>query len=211
MKQPAKQFKIILASGSPRRVEMLQSLGLKFEVLPADVDETVTPGITPPDLVSSLALSKAQRVEEIIKERQKTAEHDILIIAADTVVALGMEILGKPINRDDAIETLKALSGKAHQVFTGVSYLHLDKDLNRVAHIEQTDETEVFFRDLDIDEITSYVDTAEPMDKAGAYALQGIGAFMVSKINGCPANVKGLPTPLVVQQLRQFGILVMGL
>jgi len=190
---------------------MLQNLGLQFEVLPADVDESVTPGITPPDLVSSLALSKAQRVEEIVKERQQNSEDDILIIAADTVVALGMDILGKPTSRQDAINTLSALSGKPHQVFTGVCYLHLDKNLNRVAHVEETDETEVFFRELDLAEIISYVDTGEPMDKAGAYALQGIGAFMVSKISGCPANVKGLPTPLVVQKLRDFGVFVMGL
>lgn len=203
-----KNFRIILASASPRRVTLMKNLGLEFEILPADIDEIVEPGLSPEKVVMNLARDKAAKVMSLVQERERPGISHV-IVAADTVVALGQNILGKPQDRKDAIEMLSQLSASAHYVYTGV---HILKSNGQGEWQSLTDfgETRVFMRNLSAGEIAAYVDTEEPMDKAGAYALQGIGAFLVQGIEGCPANVIGLPVPKVLEMLRSLNLPVMG-
>jgi len=199
---------IILASSSPRRIELLQNLGLRFEILPADIDE-ITLFEKPAEIVEDLAFLKAQRVQEILLTKKTSlAKQPHVILAADTIVVKGENVLGKPRDREDAIAMLTSLSGSCHEVFTGIHVIHSrpEGSLSYRAH----DLSKVYFRTLQNSEIESYVETREPMDKAGAYALQGIGAFLVEKIEGCPTNIIGLPIARTVELLRRCQITVMG-
>lgn len=198
-------MQVILASASPRRVEMMRNLGIDCRIMPADVDETVEPGSLPPRVVQDLARDKARKIASLVKDEGGEA----IIVAADTVVASG-EILGKPSSVEDAVSALMQMSGKSHKVYTGVCLIRLDEG-NVAEERLFVDETTVHFREIDLSEARAYVATGEPADKAGSYALQGIGAFLVKGIEGCPANVKGLPVPLLVGHLRQMGLTVMGL
>ena len=202
---------IILASASPRRVALLKNLGLEFSVRPADIDETVAPGLSPEEVVMSLARQKAAKVRDLVQEEGGREDVSLYVIAADTVVAQDDKILGKPQDRDDAIAMLSHLSGNSHYVFTGVTILKREAGTSGPWQ-ELTDHgaTKVYFRNLSAQEIAAYVDTEEPTDKAGAYALQGIGAFLIEGIEGCPANVIGLPVPKVLLMLRSLGLPVMG-
>ena len=167
---------IILASASPRRKEILKNAGLVFKVCPANADET-TDKTEPCEVVTELAERKAQALD---------AGEDI-VIAADTVVAIGREILGKPHDENDAERMLSLLSGRVHQVYTAVSV----KDKNKtVTFCEKTD---VYFKELTKAQINAYIKTGEPSDKAGAYAIQGKGAVLIKKIEGDYLNVVGLP------------------
>jgi len=200
---------IILASSSPRRIELMQNLGLRFEILPADIDEVTEHAQVPAEVVAELAYMKAKRVQEILQEkRSKLLTQPHVILAADTIVVLEDDVLGKPEDRADAIAMLTRLSQTCHEVFTGVHVIHKDGE-KTIAH-HDVGVSKVFFRKLDKQEIESYVDTGEPMDKAGAYALQGIGAFLVEKIEGCPTNIIGLPIPRTVDLLRKCRIKIMG-
>ena len=185
---------IILASASPRRRELLERIGLTgFTVAAPNVDESVEPRLSPADTVEQLSLRKARAAAE------RFGPND-LIIAADTVVALDGGILGKPRDRDDAFAMLSALSGREHHVYTGVTVLRGNKI------VTEHEETAVTFRALSPDEIRGYIATGEPLDKAGAYGIQGVGALLVSGIRGDYSNVMGLPVFRLGQILREFGL-----
>ncbi|MBX9938695.1 MAG: Maf family protein [Candidatus Obscuribacterales bacterium] len=202
-------LKIILASSSPRRIQLLQNLSLQFEVKPADIDETVPPGLSPPQIVCELARQKG---EKILSDLSFAPSTRYLIIAADTLVARDDEVLGKPIDRQEAIKMLMSLSNRSHSVYTGV-HLIMTAPNQGDGHLSRTffGDTKVVVRSLQLEEVEAYAATGEPDDKAGAYALQGIGAFLIDHIEGCPANVIGLPVPLLVKEMRAMGVAVMGL
>jgi septum formation protein len=199
---------IILASSSPRRIELMQNLGLRFEILPADIDE-VTSAQGPAEIVTDLAYLKAKRVKELLNEKKgNLAKQPYVILAADTIVVLDGDVLNKPNDRDDAIAMLTRLSHRCHEVFTGVHLIHCQAE--GTVSYQDVGVSKVYFRQLQKREIEHYVDTKEPMDKAGAYALQGIGAFLVEKIEGCPTNIIGLPISRTVALLRQCQISILG-
>ncbi|MEX2606551.1 MAG: Maf family protein [Kiritimatiellia bacterium] len=179
----------ILASASPRRAELLRSAGLDFEVIPARVDETPLPGEAPADLVARLSHLKAAAVFDV--------HPDALVLAADTVVVSDGVILGKPADAKEARAMLTALSGRTHQVLTGFSILRPDRP-----HQQQVCITRVTFRKLGEDDIQAYVRSGDPLDKAGAYGIQGNAASFVQKIHGSYTNVVGLPLAEVVEALR---------
>lgn len=185
---------IILASNSPRRRELLGQMGLKdFQVSAPNVDETVEPGLSPAEMVEELSLRKARAAAE------KAGPED-LVIAADTVVALDGKVLGKPRDREDAFAMLSALSGREHRVYTGVTVLRGEEAAT--GH----EETTVAFRALEPGEIRGYIATGEPMDKAGAYGIQGLGALLVSGIRGDYCSVVGLPVFRLARMLADFGV-----
>lgn len=185
---------IILASGSPRRRELLEQIGVKdYRIVTPDVDEHVAGRPAPAALVEELSRRKAEAVRE-------KAGADALVIAADTVVALDGAILGKPHSREEAVQMLAALSGKEHAVYTGVTVLRGDEA------VTEHERTAVTFRELTGAEIDAYVSTGEPMDKAGAYGIQGVGALLVSGIGGDYFNVMGLPVCRLGRVLRSFGV-----
>ena len=185
---------IVLASRSPRRRQLLEQMGLRdFRIVCSDADETASPGLTPPALVEALSARKAAAV-------QHAAAAGDLIIAADTVVALDGAVLGKPAGERDAERMLSALSGRTHQVFTGLT-VACGADVRTVS-----EETAVTFRPLTAEEIAAYVRTGEPMDKAGAYGIQGYGALLVEGIRGDYYNVMGLPVCRLGGLLRELGV-----
>ena len=185
---------IILASQSPRRRELLTQMGLKgFKVTSPDVDETVDENLHPSLVVEELSLRKAKAVAA-------HADEDDLIIAADTVVALEGTVLGKPTDEGDAFSILSALSGNRHYVYTGITVMMGDQ-------VETCHEmTVVEFRELEPEEIEHYIATGEPMDKAGAYGIQGLGALLVDRIEGDYFNVMGLPIQRLSRILARFGL-----
>jgi len=200
---------IILASSSPRRIELLQNLGLRFEILPADIDEVTEHAQVPAEIVTELAYLKARRVQELLVEkRSKLIKQPHVILAADTIVVLNGEVLGKPVDRADAIAMLIKLSQTCHEVFTGVHVI--DCTGERTVSYQDVGVSKVYFRKLEKTEIEHYVDTGEPMDKAGSYALQGIGAFLVERIEGCSTNIIGLPVPRTVALLRKCRVRILG-
>ena len=179
---------IILASASPRRSELMTLAGFRFDVICADIDEIVPEKALPQEVVMSLALQKAQAVA---KYHRKSA-----VVGSDTVVALDGKILGKPRSEKEAAEMLRSLSGRIHKVFTGVAIVCGEKVTSFF------EETEVEFYPLTDQEILDYVATGEPMDKAGAYGIQGRGAVLVKRINGDYFNVMGLPISKVYRELK---------
>ncbi|MPM19823.1 Septum formation protein Maf [bioreactor metagenome] len=186
-------MRLILASGSPRRRELLGQMGLgEFTVISPDIDESVWKDLPPGQQVRTLSASKAAAVAA----RQEGA----MVIAADTVVVLDGLVLGKPRDREDAIRMLTALSGRRHEVYTGVT---VTKDNVTLTEHEIT---RVTFRLLSREEISHYVDTGEPMDKAGAYGIQRFGALLVEGIEGDYFNVMGLPVCRLGRMLTEFGI-----
>lgn len=207
--------RLILASQSPRRIDLLNKLGLEFEVVPSDKEEVVQPGLSPEDVVLSIAEQKAEDVVYQLRKRIETEDGPFLILAADTLVAYEGKLLGKPSDRQEAIEMLESLSGKTHMVHTGVVVFRAEKTSDnggiKKSVINAVETSYVTFRPLQRSEIEAYVDTNEPMDKAGAYALQGIGAFLVSKVDGSDSNVIGLPVSRAVDLLRRSGLKVLGL
>ncbi len=182
--------KIILASASPRRRELMGIITDNFEIITADVDETIEDGTSPEKAVMQLSLKKAEAVSE--KYRGRT------VIGADTVVVCDGRILGKPENRENACEMLKMLSGRTHFVFTGVTITDGEKaDTFFVS-------SDVTFFEMTDREILSYVESGEPDDKAGAYAIQGKGSLFVEKINGDYFNIVGFPVSEVNRHLKNF-------
>ena len=179
---------IILASASPRRSELMTLAGFRFDVICADIDEIVPEKALPQEVVMSLALQKAQAVA---KDHRKFA-----VVGSDTVVALDGKILGKPRSEKEAVEMLRSLSGRIHKVYTGVAIVCGEKVTSFF------EETEVEFYPLTDQEILDYVATGEPMDKAGAYGIQGRGAVLVKRINGDYFNVMGLPISKVYRELK---------
>lgn len=190
---------IILASQSPRRRELLGQMGLKgFKITSPDVDEDMGENLHPSLVVEELSLRKARAVAA-------HAHEDDLIIAADTVVALEGTVLGKPADEGDAFTMLSALSGNRHYVYTGVTVLQGDKA------VTQHEVTTVSFRDVEPQEIENYIATGEPMDKAGAYGIQGLGALLIDRIDGDYFNVMGLPIFRLGRILTEFGIDLLAL
>jgi septum formation protein len=185
---------IILASNSPRRKELLRQIGLDFRIDPADVDESVLPGESPEGYAVRVALDKAR----VAAARAGTG----IVIAADTIVVLDDEILGKPADAGDAERMLMKLSGKVHRVITGVAVM----DAATGKALARSSTTRVWFRGLAPREIISYVATGEPLDKAGAYGIQERGALLVEKIDGCYFNVVGLPLSLLGELLGNFDV-----
>ncbi|MBR5155330.1 MAG: septum formation inhibitor Maf [Clostridia bacterium] len=190
--------RIILASNSPRRKQLLENLGLKFEILPDSTPEPMNDSIRPDEMVMNLAKFKG---ENILK--QLNPKEEAIIIAADTVVAVNDRILGKPKTKEEAFEMLTLLSGKSHSVYTGV-YI-IENSSKKSANFYE--KTEVYFKSLDINEIKDYINIGEPMDKAGSYGIQNFGSLFVEKIHGDYFNVVGLPVCHLGKVLKQdFGI-----
>ncbi len=179
--------KIILASGSPRRRQLLDQIGIKYEVIPADINEIIEDE-RPEDVVLSLSKQKALYVANLNPGR--------IVLAADTIVVYDGEIMGKPTDKADAISMLSMLSGRVHKVYTGVTIIGRHKELDSFYEM-----TEVYMAENDRQTIEEYVATGEPMDKAGAYGIQDRGAILVKKINGDYYNVVGLPINGVYQKL----------
>jgi septum formation protein len=182
-------MKLILASQSPRRKELLGLFRLPFIVRVADIDEAMDPTLPPAQEVARVSLEKARAVERM---------EDDVVIAADTIVVLGDQLLGKPRDEAHAEEMLTALSGRAHQVMTGVTVLRGDRA------ITTTEITDIHFRELSTQEIRRYIATKEPMDKAGSYGIQGGAALFVEKLQGDYYNVMGLPVCRLLQMLREL-------
>ena len=183
-------IKIILASGSPRRRELLEQEGLEFSILVSDVDESTD--ITEPDKVVE-ELSRRKCIASV-KEYIKTTgnKEDVLVVSADTVVALDGRVIGKPKDEKEALDILMSLSGKTHDVYTGVCCIYISGDSNEEV-IAFTERTGVKMYSFDEVEAIDYIKTGEPMDKAGAYGIQGIGARLVERIEGDYNNVVGFP------------------
>ena len=189
---------IILASTSPRRRELMDLMGLRYDILAPEGDEVHDPALSPRALVEQLARQKGENVAA-------RAPESALVIAADTVVALGDRVLGKPKDRADAVEMLTALSGRAHSVFTGVCMFGSGKI------VVESEETLVHMRALSAAEIAAYADGGEPMDKAGAYGIQGGASLFIPRIEGDYFNVMGFPVCRVGQMLAgHFGLTLLS-
>ena len=185
-------MRFILASASPRRRELLRNGGFDFDVQPSQVVEEIKPGESPEEFARRAAREKAMQVEA-------SSPADSLVLGADTVVVIDGETLGKPSNREDATRMLQFLSGRTHQVHTGVCLVRAPGQIEALEHAT----TLVTFRELDEEEIRRYVESGEPMDKAGAYAVQGLASKFVTRILGCYSNVVGLPVALVYGILKK--------
>lgn len=190
-------MKLILASASPRRSEILRNAGLQFEIRKTDVDESRLADELPGDYVRRLALTKALSAAADYRE----FDGEALVLGADTVVVVDADILGKPASQDDARTMLRRLSGRIHEVHTGLALLRTPGAERRV--LEEI--TRVHFASLSEQEIEDYIATGEPFDKAGAYAIQGIGGRYVTRIEGCYFNVMGLPLAKLWPLLRELG------
>jgi septum formation protein len=191
--------RLILASASPRRRELLARLGLPFDVWPSGIEETLAPGIPAPVLAMALARAKARDVADRLRVAGSEAA---LILGADTLVVLDGHPLGKPATRDEARTMLRALRGRSHEVVTAVVLL----DVPGGRETAETVVSQVLMRPCDDFEIDAYVATGEPDDKAGAYAVQGAGGHLVSRVEGCYTNVVGLPLGTTARLLRAFGL-----
>ena len=186
--------KLILASGSPRRKELLREAGIEFEAVPAAISEDRHPGEAALDYALRLAREKAADVARRFPQD--------FVLGADTIVVVDSEVLGKPLDRQDAVRMLRLLSGRAHQVTTAVSLIAPGSGPDTRFRT-----TEVYFRAMEEKEIQEYVAGGEPMDKAGAYAIQGGAAQWAMRLEGDYSNVVGLPLPLVTEMLRASGFL----
>lgn len=187
--------KIILASQSPRRKWLLEQIGLDFDIIPSNFDEDIEGKKFSKKLIESLAYEKAKEVSERNDEKA-------LIIAADTVVIMGSQILGKPIDEIDAKNMLKKLSNKTHKVITAIAIIDKYEDKTLI----NSKISKVTFKKLSDREIEDYIKTGEPMDKAGSYGIQAYGSLFVEKVEGCYNNIVGLPLNLLSEMLKSFGI-----
>ena len=186
-------MKIVLASQSPRRKELLGRMGLEFVTQASKIDESAFDGLEARELVATLSREKAQWIA-------RQLDGETLVIGADTVVVRDGAALGKPKDAEDAVAMLLSLSGRDHQVCTGVTVCRGDRVLTQV------EETQVTFRELTEAEVRQYVSTGEPMDKAGAYGIQGLGGLLVEGIRGDYSNVVGLPVCRLGPMLKGFGV-----
>jgi septum formation protein len=186
--------RIILASSSPRRKQLLEQLGISFDCCPARIDEDLGTEETAREAVRRIALNKAEKASEMVRNS--------IIIAADTMVVCNGEVLGKPDNARDAFNKLYKLKGREHEVITAVCVMDTENGQCEV----QDEITRVYFRDISDEEIRAYIRTEEPMDKAGAYGIQGMGAVFVDRIEGCYFNVVGLPLKHLYSMLQRQGV-----
>ena len=199
MERNENRMDIILASKSPRRRALLEQMGVRdFRIVTPDIDEHMDRDLPPAELVRQISLEKAQAVAA-------QADSNTVVIAADTVVALDGVVLGKPADKEEAFRMLSLLSGNRHQVYTGLAVLRGEQVFS------QWEETAVTFRSLTAEEIEAYIATGEPMDKAGAYGIQGYGALFIQGISGDYYNVMGLPVCRLGQILGQLGMDCMAL
>lgn len=208
---------LILASSSPRRHELLKNLHIPFHIIPSTIEEILDRELSPSELVKSLAWQKAADVYQRIVANPSilggaTSPRAVAVLGADTLVVLEGQMLGKPADQEDAFRMLTSLSGRAHEVYTGVHIIagNTDTEVLPPRSFSGAEKSKVFFRQLHPREITAYIETGEPMDKAGAYAIQATGSMFVNKIDGCFSNIIGLPIPLVVALLRAAGLIIMG-
>jgi septum formation protein len=190
--------RLILASKSPRRYDLLKQLGLDFEVIPSKIEEDFVPNESPREHVIRLAEAKALDVGNQFPENW--------VIGADTIVYVDGTILGKPKSREEAMDMLKRLSGKEHRVLTGISVRHSNKGKGECEAVE----TAVRVKSLSPVEMDWYIGTGEPFDKAGGYGIQGIGSFMIESINGSYTNVVGLPLCELMQMLIRLGAMTIS-
>ena len=192
-------MRLILASSSPRRAELLAAAGYTFDVHPVHVDERVKPGESATAYVERLAVEKSARaLAEVSRQGAPQEESDIVVLGADTAVVVGDDILGKPHDVEDAGRMLRRLSGRTHKVMTGVSLRSVTAD------VAQVEVTSVIFGPLTEDQIAWYVASGEGRDKAGAYAIQGLASRFIPRIEGSYANVVGLPIALVDGLIRRL-------
>lgn len=189
--------RIVLASASPRRADVMRQIGLDPEIRPADVDEAYLPGETPAEHVERLAREKAEALLARLTAEGRGA--DVLVVGGDTVVVDDGRVLTKPTDRDDACRMLEALSGGAHDVLSGIAVSCGGGTVSAVAR------TRVFMRDFGPDTAAAYVDTGEPMDKAGGYGIQGLGAALVARIDGDYYSVVGFPVGAFLDLLERSG------
>jgi septum formation protein len=186
---------IILASESTRRVDMLRMLGVPFSIIPPDIDETRKASETPREFALRISYEKASKVGKLFPDKW--------VIGADTIVIYKNKVLGKPSGEGDAFKMLQLLKGRWHKVITGFCVLNVSRDIIYRDAVE----TRVFMKDLVDQEIMKYIGTSEPFDKAGSYAVQGKGGYMVKEIKGSYSNVVGLPICEVAEALLSLGIL----
>lgn len=191
---------LILASSSPRRQELIRTLNIPFEIQVSDVDETTPTFWSPAQVVEQLALRKAEKVREMIEPSKQG-----IIVGADTIVVQDYRVLGKPKDQDDAKWMLSLLQGKSHQVYSGIACIDAETGETHVSHRI----TYVSMKHLTDQQIDNYVASGEPLDKAGAYAIQGLGSTLVESIEGCYFNVVGLPLALLSDMLAKFGVEVL--
>ena len=194
-----KQFPIILASASPRRSELLKQAGFSFTIVPSTTEETRTE-VSPDQLVEDLAFQKANDVYETVKGNY--TDQDFMVIGADTIVYYDGEVLGKPADAQEAFDMLKLLSDRTHQVYTGLAII-LRKANEKQVHLLH-ERTDVTFYPISDEELKDYIATGDPLDKAGAYGIQGTFAVHVKEIKGDYNNVVGLPIARLYQTLRQI-------
>lgn len=188
---------IILASASPRRKELLKKIGLKVKVEPCNYEETILSGWEPHELAQKISLEKAK----VVAGKHENA----IVIAADTFIVFGDRILGKPHTETEARKMLEMINGKSHSVITGFSIIDTGKNKSLSGSVE----TKVYIRKLTLAEIGAYVKSKEPLDKAGAYAIQGLGAVIVERIEGDYFNVVGLPLSALTEALKEFEVSVL--
>jgi len=200
-------YKIILASGSPRRKQLLEQIGLEFEVWPSKCEEIIESTV-PSEVCMELSRQKALDIAAGIKTYNEehadiSSNQDLIIIGADTIVVLENEILGKPIDENNAIEMLQKLSDNTHSVYTGVTFVFMASD-GRVGAHSFYEKTDVSVYPLSMEEIKEYVDSGDPLDKAGAYGIQGKFARHIRKIDGDYNNVVGLPVGRLYEELKKI-------
>ena len=189
--------RLILASTSPRRRDLLMQVGLNFEVVPSSVEEEHQDGLSPLEVARTLAREKASDVASRLSSG--------IVIGADTIVVLEGEILGKPKDPEDAFQILRKLSGRSHDVITALALIDIDSG----KMITGEEITRVFFKEMIDQEISAYISTGEPMDKAGAYGIQGRGILFVRRIEGCYTNVVGLPMMKLTEMLSEMGVRIL--
>jgi septum formation protein len=193
-------MRIVLASKSPRRREILDNIGVEFDIVESNADEVFDPCMGPCDIVKHLALIKAQSAAQDIK-------YDALVIGADTIVYADSIVMGKPENEEQSFEMLKKLSGKWHNVYSGICV----KDTSSGTYYDDYDVTAVKIKHLSDEDIHRYINTKEPLDKAGSYAIQGIGSLIVERIDGCYFNVVGLPVFKLSCIMEKFWVNLLAL
>jgi len=188
--------KLVLASSSPRRQELMEMMRLDFTIVPSKIEEEEYSGLKPVDLVRELARAKAEEVAELVEEA--------VVVGSDTIVVLDGVVIGKPVDQSEAVKMLKKMQDRQHTVITGLAVCDSSSGKASVDY----DKTEVFMMPMSEKDISSYVNTGEPMDKAGAYGIQGIGGAFIEKIVGSYFTVMGLPIHKLAVMLKEYGIFV---
>jgi len=197
-----KKAKIILASSSPRRKEIADQMGLEYEIIPSNYEEDMTMRLEPKDLVKTLALGKAKEVANRQGKKKEENEKEAIIIGIDTFITYNKKILGKPKSINEARKMLKMISGKTIKAHTGVAII----DIKNKKEITDYDLTEIVLANLTDTEIDNYINTGEPLDKAGAIGIQALGSIFIKKINGCFSGAVGLPENKIYNMIAKMGV-----